>query len=120
MLSVEHFTLRVSWSQIFFIFVVAHELVLTKTSELSKHTTVQHYNVFDHYLIHYHYLILSQILFFIFSSRRHQRRRQQYENFQKILCDTSLNIVKIYLFIISIQNNQKIQFIDSQHSTFTF
>jgi hypothetical protein len=77
-------------------------------------------NVFDHYLTHYHYLISSQILFFIFSSRRHQQRRQQYENFQKILCDTSLNIAKIYLFIIFVQNNQKIQLIDNQHSTFTF
>ncbi len=86
----------------------------------SKDDQLWRSNVFDHYLVHYHYLTSFQILFFIFSSRRHQRRRQQYEIFQKILCDTSLNIVKIYFFIISIKNNQKIQFIDNQHSAFTF
>jgi hypothetical protein len=78
------------------------------------------HNVFDHYLAHHHYLVSFQTLFFIFSPRRHQRRRQQYEIFQKIICDTSFNIAKIYLFTISIQNNQKIQLIDTQHSIFTF
>ncbi len=43
MSSVEHFALGVSSGQNFFILVVARELVLTKTSELSKHTIVQHY-----------------------------------------------------------------------------
>ncbi len=38
--------------------------------------------------------------------------------FQKIFYETSLSIAKIYFFIASIQNNQKFQFIDNQHSTF--
>ncbi len=76
--------------------------------------------MFGHYFTNGHYFSPPKTLFFTFSPRRRQRRRQQYEVFQKILCDTSLSIAKIYLSITSIQNNQKIQPIDSQHSTFTF
>jgi hypothetical protein len=76
--------------------------------------------VFYHYFANYHYFAHPQTLFFIFSPRRRQRRRQQYENFQKIFYETSLIIVKIYHLIISIQNKQTFQFIDSQHSIFTF
>jgi hypothetical protein len=77
-------------------------------------------NVFDRYLAHYHYFTPPKILFFTFSPHRRQRRRQQYEVFQKIFYETSFSIAKIYLSIISIQDNQKFQLIDSQHSTFTF
>ncbi len=76
--------------------------------------------MFYRYFTNDHYFFNSQILFFIFSSRCRQRRRQQYEIFQKIFYETSLNIVNIYFFIISIQNNQTFQFIDNHHSTFTF
>ncbi len=77
-------------------------------------------NVFYHYFANYHYFAHLQILFFNFSSRRRHRRRQQYEVFQKIFYEISLTIAKIYHFIISIQNKQTFQLIDSQHSIFTF
>jgi hypothetical protein len=77
-------------------------------------------NVFDHYLTHYHYLILFQTLFFIFSPRRHPRRRQQYEVIRKIFYETSLSNTKMILSITSIRNNRMFQFIDTRHSTFTF
>jgi hypothetical protein len=77
-------------------------------------------NVFYHYFANYHYFAHPQTLFFTFLSRRRQRRRQQYEIFQKIFYETSLTIAKIYLLIISIQNKQTFQLIDSQHSIFTF
>ncbi len=76
--------------------------------------------MFDHYLFHYHYLVLSQILFFIFSPRRHQRRRQQYEIIRKKFYETSLSNTKIILFITSVRNNRMFQFIDTRHFTFTF
>ncbi len=46
-LTSEHCVMKVSLDQIFFILVVARELVLTKTSELSKHTIVQYIYMFD-------------------------------------------------------------------------
>jgi hypothetical protein len=82
--------------------------------------SVANVNVFYHYFANYHYFAHPQTLFFTFSPRRRQRRRQQYEVFQKIFYETSLIIAKIYHFIISIQNKQTFQFIDSQHSIFTF
>ncbi len=78
------------------------------------------FNVFYHYFVNYHYFVHSQTLFFIFSPRRRQRQRQQYEVFQKIFFETSLTIAKIYHLIISVQNKQTFQLIGSQHSTFTF
>jgi hypothetical protein len=77
-------------------------------------------NVFDHYLVHYHYLASPQTLFFTFSPRRRQRRRQQYEIFQKTFYETSLNNTKMILSIASVRNNRMFQFIDTRHSTFTF
>ncbi len=77
-------------------------------------------NVIYHYLNNDHYFVQFQTLFFTFSPRRRQRQRQQYEVFQKILCDTSLNNTKMILSITSIRNNRMFQFIDSSHSTFTF
>jgi hypothetical protein len=77
-------------------------------------------NVFGRYLAHGHYFTPPQTLFFTFSPRRRQRRRQQYEVFQKIFYETSLSIAKIYLPITSVQDNQKFQPIGSQHPTSTF
>jgi hypothetical protein len=77
-------------------------------------------NVIYHYLSNDHYFVQFQILFFIFSSRRRQRQRQQYEIFQKILCDTSLSNTKMILSITSVRNNRMFHFIDNFHSTFTF
>jgi hypothetical protein len=88
--------------------------------DFSQSIMLCYVNVFYHYFVNYHYFAHFQILFFIFSSRRRQRRRQQYEVFQKIFYETSLIIAKIYHFIISIQNKQTFQFIDNQHSIFTF
>jgi hypothetical protein len=53
-------------------------------------------NVFYHYLSHYHYLIHLKILFFTFSPRRRQRRRQQYEIIQKISIIRRLVILKCF------------------------
>jgi hypothetical protein len=77
-------------------------------------------NVFYHYFANYHYFAHPQILFFTFSSRRRQRRRQQYEVFQKIFYETSLSNAKMILSITSVRNNRMFQFIDTSHSTFTF
>ncbi len=63
-------------------------------------------NVFYRYFDQYHYFDHSQILIFIFSSRRRHRRRHQYEIIQKILYETSLNIAKIYSLIISVSNKR--------------
>jgi hypothetical protein len=90
------------------------------TAHIISYTLMMNDDVFDHYLAHYHYLTSSQILFFIFSPRRHQRRRQQYEVFQKIFYETSLNNTKMILSITSVRNNRMFQFIDTRHSTFTF
>jgi hypothetical protein len=77
-------------------------------------------NVFYHYFVNYHYFAHSQTLFFTFSPRRRQRRRQQYEIFQKIFYETSLSNAKMIFFITSIRNNRMFQFIDTSHFTFTF
>jgi hypothetical protein len=78
------------------------------------------HNVFGRYLGHGRNLRHPQTLFFTFSPRRRQRRRQQYEIFQEIFYETSLNIANTYLSIISVQNNQTFRLIDIHHSTFTF
>ena len=78
------------------------------------------YNVFDRYLRHDRYLISFQILFFTFLSRRRQRRRQQYEIFQKTFYETSFSNTKMFLSITSVWNNRMFQLIDTRHSTFTF
>jgi hypothetical protein len=70
--------------------------------------------------VFYRYFSPSKILFFTFSPRRRQRRRQQYEIFQKIFYETSLNNTKMSLFITSVRNNRMFQLIDTRHSTFTF
>jgi hypothetical protein len=77
-------------------------------------------NVFGRYLGHGRNLGHSQTLFFTFSPRRRQRRRQQYEVFQKIFYETSLSNTKMSLSITSDRNNRTFQFIDTRHSTFTF
>jgi hypothetical protein len=80
------------------------------TSKINKRTyrnsMNMNSNVFYRYFDQYDYFDHSQILIFIFSSRRRHRRRHQYEIIQKMFYETSLNIAKIYLFVISIQNNQ--------------
>ncbi len=76
--------------------------------------------MFSRYLGHGRNLGHSQILFFIFSPRRRQRRRQQYEIFQEIFYETSLSNIKMFLFITSDRNNRTFQSIDTRHSTFTF
>ncbi len=76
--------------------------------------------MFNRYFINESDFSSLKVLFFTFSSRRRQRRRQQYEGFQQIFSETSLSIANIYHFIISIQSNQTFQRIDSHHSTFTF
>jgi hypothetical protein len=65
--------------------------------------------------VFYHYFAHTQTLFFTFSPRRRQRRRQQYEVFQKIFSETSLSNTKMFLFITSIRHNRMIQLIDTRH-----
>ncbi len=76
--------------------------------------------MFHHYFDIYHYFYIFKTLFFTFSPRRGQRRRQQYDVFQKMFYETSFSIANIYSFITSFRNNRVFQLIDSQHSTFTF
>ncbi len=59
-----------------------------------------------HYFDQYHYFDHFKILNFIILSRCRHRRRHQYEIIEKIFYETSLSIAKIYLLVISIQNNQ--------------
>jgi hypothetical protein len=77
-------------------------------------------NVFDHYFTNGHYFSPPKTLFFTFSPRRRQRRRQQYEVFQKIFYETSLSNTKMTLPTTSVRNNRMFQPIGTRHSTFTF
>ncbi len=77
-------------------------------------------NVFYRYFDQYDYFDHSQILIFIFSSRRRHRRRHQYEIIQKNFYETSLSVAKIYSFVISLQNNQSCSIFASSLSQFTF
>jgi hypothetical protein len=69
--------------------------------------------VFYHYFANYHYFAHPQTLLFTFSPRRRQRRRQQYEVFQKIFYETSLSNAKMTLSITSVRNNRMFQPIDT-------
>jgi hypothetical protein len=69
--------------------------------------------VFYHYFANYHYFAHPQTLFFTFSPRRRQRRRQQYEDFQKIFYETSLSNAKMTLSITSVRNNWMFRLIDN-------
>ncbi len=82
-------------------------LILSISSVLKvKNKVERRTNVIDDYFDHYDYFDHLKILNFILSSRRRHRRRRQYEIIQKIFNETSFNIAKIYLLIISIQNKQ--------------
>jgi hypothetical protein len=65
---------------------------LCRNPELSMYS-----NVFDRYLIYDHYFTSSQILFFTFSSRCRQRRRQQQRHSFIMWCVSKLNFMIISL-----------------------